>query len=264
MYRIFLLTDNPDFTVTAAQLSCPEGIDFDYLILSNDADEEHKVSVHDYQAILNACMGKDFVILQISGNQAIYIMDVLMGEKDLITCHFIIMQSPLIDFYPKPNEDFYLDKTIRRKLMDGKISCLRIRPFLSSYFYHTHFSFLEDNRLQSLVISDVSVLEELLSIIIKGKLHNNVIYFLSENLNRQKETLLPLLNKLLKYYSFIQHIPGKLFRGTAYYKKCFQLDALRNFLHNTDKLQRKLLLFPDKNSGRRQNKNKESKINFIT
>lgn len=240
MNHLFLLTDSYNFGTIASQLSCPMDVDFDYTILSKDTLTEHHIPENDFKNIFNACEGKDIIIIQVMGSQIIYLVDVLLSEKELSHSHFIILQSPLIDFYYRPSEDFFVDRAVRRKLRNYSTTFTIIRPFTTYFIQQNWPKHFIPEKYQKFLLPEELFFSQLLSEISKGTRQSDVTYFLSETHFPHSKLEQTVMEKLSLF--FLPLFYFEIFKNRNFYKQWLEKDALMSFFKNAGKLQHKILI----------------------
>jgi hypothetical protein len=171
------------------------------------------------------------IIVQMTGSRAIYLMDVLLGEKEFFHCHFIILQSPLIHFRYQPSEEFFVDWAIRRKLQNNPVSFAFVRPFTDYYIpdkYH-HYR-----------IQEALFFRRLLAAINNEETRHDVTYFLPGIFPVSvssgcvfREKLLFLLIQLLHFWGFV---------NLEFYHRWNEEGAMIKFLRNVKTLPNKILI----------------------
>lgn len=238
MHPVLLLTDNSHFGAIASQISCPEDVNFDYIILSKAPLTEHHIPENDFKNIFNACDGKEVIILQVKGSQIIYLVEILLSKKELSQSHFIVLQSPLVDFYCRPSEVFFIDRAVRRKLCDYPVSFTMARPLTSYFIRQDHYIFSE--KYHRFLLPEASFFSQLLSEQVKEGRREEITYFLPETLSNHSISEQPITEKLSLF--FLPLFYFEIFKNRRFYKQWFEKNALMRFLKNTKKLQHKTLI----------------------
>lgn len=241
MHHILLLTDNPDFALTVQQPSSIWAIDFEYLILDSNTDKAHHASINDYQRIREACNGKDFVVFQIGGNKAIYVMDMLLAEKKMSGCHLIIMESPLIGFYSRQGEEFFVSLAIRQKLKKQALSYSFIRPLTSYYISQSMINMINRKSDTFWPLPDYKVLNWLFAEIDKGEIKGDIRYVLPE-LSFSSSRELSSVQKWTSYF-VVAITKIKLLRNNKFCRVWLLKEALSNLFRHTESFRHKVL-FP--------------------
>ncbi len=243
MHHILLLTDKPDFALPVQQRTNTWAIGFEYLILDSNTDKAHHASINDYQRIREACNGKDFVVFQIGGNKAIYVMDMLLAEKKMSGCHLIIMESPLIGFYSRHGEEFFVSLAIRQKLKKQALSYSFIRPLTSYYISQSMINMINRKKDTFWLLPEYKVLNWLFAEIDQRVFTGEIMYFLPElSLSGSRES--SSVQKWTSYF-VVAITKIKLLRNNKIYGKWLLKEALSNFFCHTESLRHKVFLPPD-------------------
>jgi hypothetical protein len=242
MQNVLLLTDYSPFYLMSRELGVYSHLKFDYLVMNHKGLTNKESAENDFNRILNACAGKDVVILQMSGNKVIYLLDVLLraGEFD---CHrFILVQSPLIDFYYRPVEDFYVDKALRRKLEERAFKVSVVRP-LTAYFMPYLAARLKKKPLtQMSLLSEVSVYRQILSDLEEDTGWGKTRYFLPEAF-AEHHSMLKRLKMREKIFFHLLLLIGGL-KQPLLYQQLLEEDALYKLMGKIKGLQEVLYIRP--------------------
>ncbi len=261
MNHILLLTDVYNFDSIATQIFCPINIAFDYNILTHSTLTRHHIPVKDFKNILNACRGKDIIIIQVLGNKAIYLVDILLSERDFFHCHFIILQSPLINFHYRPSEDFFVDWAVRRKLQNHSVSFTIVRPFTTYFIQQNWPNHHIPGRYHSFLLPEMLFFSQLLSEINNGIRQKEINYFLPETVFTNSKPELSVVEKLLPFLLRLFYF--KIFKNRNFYKQWLEKDALMHFFKNAKSLQHKILISTEIVNKTKQSATHQINSNFL-
>jgi hypothetical protein len=242
MLHVLLLTDDASFHSVYRKLMPFGELKFDYLILNGNELADHETAENDFNQILKACNGKNIVIIQVSGNKAIYLLDVLLHNPGFVCKQVILVQSPLIDFYYRPVEDFYVDQAIRRKLDLHHFKISVIRP-MTAYFMPFTAARLKENQVTQMpLLSLTNVYRQILSDIEEDAGWGKTRYFLPEVFAKRINMVKVL--KMGKKKLFHLLLPFERLQHSLFYRKLLEEEALCQLMNKLNELPDVLFLQP--------------------
>ena len=210
---------------------------FNYLIHSHKLNGEHFLDLRNFKHVSNSLDERTIVIFNIEGNVGFYIINEFLKNDYRSGRLIIVIQSPLIDYYPLHNNDFYIERAIKQLLKDNSKHFILLIPFLLESTRNKLAKALDKEELFASLTVNISELIGIIDNVVNSHLGTDkTIYVVNNNLKKIDFSKIEIFSKGIWLADFVTHLPFVIKKHLLFANRLEHLVALKNIMQSFSKL----------------------------